>query len=110
MAGCERERGVEVYAEGVMGSRRGKKAIRDELASEERYVEQWHHEERFIGILGASVRLQSRSPRWRELVLRTFSFECDGAAAVRVPLRLVNIVCYTILRLQDPAGREFPTT
>jgi len=76
-----------------------------------RCVEQWHHEERFIGILGASVRLQSRSP----LVLRTFSFECDGAAAVRVPLRLVTIVRYTILRMdfcwrtEDPAGREFPT-
>jgi len=47
---------------GLMGSRWGKKAIRDELASEERCVEQWHHEERFTGILGASVRLQSRSP------------------------------------------------
>ena len=44
----------DVYVE---DSRRGKKAIRDELASEERCVEQWHHEERFIGILGASVRL-----------------------------------------------------
>jgi len=65
-----------------MGCRRGKKAIRDELASEERCVEQWHHEERFIGVLGASVRLQSRSPRWRELALRTFSFECDGAPGI----------------------------
>jgi len=30
-------------------SRRGKKAIRDELASEERCVEQRHHEESLLG-------------------------------------------------------------
>jgi len=53
----------DVYAEGGDGFQK-KERIRDELASEERCVEQWHHEERFIGILGASVRLQSRSPRW----------------------------------------------
>jgi len=50
--------------------------------SEEKCVEQWHHEERFIGTPGASVHLQSRPPRRRELVLRTLSLECDGASGV----------------------------
>jgi len=61
---------------GLMGSRRGKKAIRDELASEERCVEQWRREVYWESCFSAPAESLP------SLALRTFSFECDGAPGV----------------------------